>query len=171
MATLFVLGFLHRTTADAAAQDMLGLDADLALDPDALAVVSSDDDGSFQVTTHHLPGRDERQTFWHLLLAALVFVPASPSRTDAERRDLARQLRTLGMDEGFQDRLRGLLAPESSVLFLLVDDVVPVEALASLRRFGARLVSAALVPDVESRIARVLPQALAPTHGQSGADV
>lgn len=156
MPTLLVVGFLYRTTADAAAQDVLGLEPGLAVETDAVVVVSCDEAGALHVTTNHVPGRDERRSFWQMLLAALIFLPRSPALTRADRHDLARRIARLGLDEDFQDRLREMVVPESSALLLLVDGGLPVDALTSLGRFGGRLLSASLVPDAELRIRQVI---------------
>ena len=156
MRTLLVLGFPYSTSADAAAQDILLQEPDLATEPDAVAVVSCDDDGAFHVTTNHTPGDQSRSFFWHLVLTALVFLPGSGTLGEGDLRVFSRRLEALGFDDAFQDRLREMLAPDTSALFLLATQPVPADALAALGRFGGKLLAASLVADIEARISDVL---------------
>jgi uncharacterized membrane protein len=181
MRTLLVLGFPYSTSADAAAQDILLQEPDLATEPDAVAVVSRDDDGAFHVTTNHSPGEEGRSFFWHLVLTALVFLPGSGTLGEGDLRVFSRRLEALGFDDAFQDRLREMLAPDTSALFLLATQPVPADALTALGRFGGKLLAASLVPDVEAGISDVLsgtrrsavvptvPTAPAPADDQSPA--
>jgi uncharacterized membrane protein len=155
MTTLLAIGFPYSTTASAAAEDVLRLEPDLVSEPDAVAVVSCDDADAIHVTTNHPAGQDEHLFFWHLLLTALIFVRGSGARTDAEMGALSRRLAALGLLESFQDRLREMLAPDTSALLLLADRVPP-EALASLGRFGGKVLAVSLVPDVEDQLVHAL---------------
>ena len=163
MRTLLVLGFPYSTSADAAAQDILLQEPDLATEPDAVAVVSCDDDGAFHVTTNHTPGEEGRSFFWHLVLTALVFLPGSGRLGDGDLRVFSRRLEALGFDDAFQDRLREMLAPDTSALFLLATQPVPADALTALGRFGGKLLAASLVTDIEAQISDVLSE----TRGSS----
>ena len=64
MADLIVIGYPDETTADAAADEARRLAADLIIQPDAIAVIVRDEDGSYHVhTTHHPVGAgSHRQT-------------------------------------------------------------------------------------------------------------
>jgi uncharacterized membrane protein len=54
MADLIALGYPDLTTADAAAGEARRLAQDLIIQPDAIAVIVRDTDGSYHVhTTHH----------------------------------------------------------------------------------------------------------------------
>jgi uncharacterized membrane protein len=156
VATLLVVSFPYPTTACAAAEDVLRLEPDLAVEPDAVAIVSRNDQGVFHVTTNHLSGRDERGSFWHLLLGALLFLPVSPVPPDAGVRYVSQQLARLGMDQSFQQQVRDMLAPDTSALFLFAGRGVAGDVLPSLRRFGGRPVTASLAPDVEDQVLRTL---------------
>src|SRR5207245_1706779 len=71
-------------------------------------------------------------------------------------RVFSRRLEALGFDDAFQDRLREMLAPDTSALFLLATEPVPADALTALGRFGGKLLAASLVADVEAQISDVL---------------
>jgi uncharacterized membrane protein len=151
MVTLMVLGFVHRTTADAAAEDLLQFGPDLLLEADGVAVVRCDDHGTVQVTTNHLPGGHARTAFWHALFTSLIF--PSPATSAPERQKEARRLADVGLSASFQEELRTGMTPDTSALFLLVDDAsVADRGRAAVARFGGTLLTTSLVPDVESRI-------------------
>ena len=127
-----------------------------------MAVVTRDDGRGLRITTNP-PWARRGQVFWHLLLTALVLLPEAGTHAEAELGDFSQRLAALGLDASFQDRLREMLAPDTSALFLLVTESVPAATLTSLGRFGGRLLAASLVPDVEVR----LVQALYETDGMS----
>lgn len=156
MATLLVVNYPYPTAAYAAAEDVLQLEPDLVVEPDAVVIVSRNDQGVFHVTTNHLSGRDERGSFWHLLLGALLFLPASPVMPDSGARYVSQQLARLGMDQNFQQQVRDMLAPDTSALFLFVGRAVAADVLPSMRRFGGRPVTASLAPDVEEQVLQIL---------------
>jgi uncharacterized membrane protein len=156
MTTLLVLGFPYPTTADAAAQDILLQEPELAATPDAVAVVTCDDDGAFHVTTNHTLAEDGPLFFWQLLLTALVFLPGSRGLDEHDLNELSQRLEALGLDVPFQDRLREMLAPDRSALFLLATQPLPADALTALGRFGGKLLAASLSPDIEVRLTHAL---------------
>src|SRR5690349_11696910 len=123
MATLVAVGFPYATTASAAAEDTLLLAPDLALDVDAIAVISCDEQGGFHVTTHHHLVTDgpTRSIFWLLLFSVLFFVPSFGMPAGAALRPLLQRIEQAGIDDTFVCRIRDLLQPGTSALFLAVD--------------------------------------------------
>ena len=55
MADLIAIGYPDETTAAAAADEARRLAADLIIQPDAIAVITRDTDGSYHVQTSHRP--------------------------------------------------------------------------------------------------------------------
>src|SRR3954467_7051245 len=155
MTTLLAIGFPYPTTASAAAEDVLSLEPDLVCEPDDVAVVTCDDSDAYHVTTNHVTGQDEHPFFWHLLLTALIFVPGSGTLTATELGTFSQRLAALGLQESFQDKLREMLAPQTSMLLLLAEEV-PADALAALARFGGKVLAVSLVPDAEERLVDAL---------------
>jgi len=119
---------------------------ELAGAPDAVAVVTRDDGRGLRITTNHTLGTPGRRFFWHLLLTALVLLPEAGTYAEAELGNLSQRLAALGLDAPFQDRLREMLGPDTSALFLLVTEPVPAGTLTSLGRFGGRLLAASSSP-------------------------
>lgn len=153
MTTLVAVAFPYATTAAAAAQDILLLEPDMAVDIDSVALISCDDRGQFQVTTHHrsLPG-DSHGLFWVSLFTALFFVPVSAVLSSHGTHELQRRMAEAGLSQSFQTMVRALLQPETSALFLIVGGSLPVEALEALGRFGGKVLATPLRDDAETRI-------------------
>jgi len=144
MATLLVLGFPYPTTAVAAAEEVALWEPDLGAEPDAVAVVSRDDQGAVHITTNHTLGRPGRPFFWEYVLTALILAPAAGDAGD----DLDGPfpgLEALGLDATFQQEVREMLAPDTSALFLIATAPVPADALTALGRFGGKLLATSLV--------------------------
>jgi|tagenome__1003787_1003787.scaffolds.fasta_scaffold20949197_4 uncharacterized membrane protein len=150
MTTLLVLGFPYPTTAVAAAQEIALWEPDLAAEPDAVAVVSRDDQGAVHITTNHTLGRPGRPFFWEHLLTALILLPRAGKPGGDELEDRALSLEALGLDASFQDGVREMLAADTSALFLLTTGPVPADALTALGRFGGKLLATSLSTDPRS---------------------
>ena len=121
-----------------------------------VAVVTRDDGGAFHVTTSHSLAENGPLFFWQILLTALIFLPGSGVLEEHDLDQLSQRLAMLGLDVSFQDRLREMLAPDRSALFLLATQPVPADALTALGRFGGKLVAASLSPDIEVRLTQAL---------------
>jgi len=162
MTTLVAVGFPYETTASAAAEDVQQLAPDLILDADAIAVISRDDAGGFHVTTNHhaVEGGATWGIFWPLLFSQLFFVPSFSMPVGAGLGALLRKVMRSGIDDGFQYRIRDLLQPGTSALFLAVDPAVPAIAVEALSRFGGTMVKSPLPTEGEAEIQRSL-------HGKS----
>jgi uncharacterized membrane protein len=152
MTTLLVLGFPYPTTAVAAAQEVALWEPDLAAEPDAVAVVSRDDRGAVHITTNHTLGRPGRPFFWEHLLTALILAPVAGDPGGDDLEDRTPSLAALGLDASFQDRVREMLAADTSALFLLASAPVPADALTALGRFGGQLLATSLVADPRSAL-------------------
>jgi uncharacterized membrane protein len=157
MSLLIAVIFPYATTASAAAEHVRQMEADLAPDPGSLAVVSCDDQGEYWITTNHPGDADAgRASLWFLLLNALVLVPSADALGDIARRSLATTLAKAGIDPYFQRALSEGLGPDTSALFLLLDDPPGDGALDALRRFAGAVHMVDLVPGAETLVAQAL---------------
>jgi uncharacterized membrane protein len=157
VTTLVVVAFPYATTASAAAADMLLLEPDMELDADDIALISCDDRGQFHVTTNHesIPG-ESRGLFWLLLFSALFFAPVSAVLSGYPEQNLERRVEAAGLSESFQVKVRELLQPDSSALFMIVSDHLPVDAVEALGRFGGQVLAAPLRAEAEAQILRAV---------------
>jgi uncharacterized membrane protein len=156
MTTLVAVAFPYETTASAAAEDVQWLALDILVDVDAIAVITCDRTGIFHVTTNHHAATDGATwgICWLLLFSILFFVPSFDMDGGGDLDPLLRRLERAGIDDAFQDRMRDLLQPGTSALFLALDPAVPAGALEQLTRFGGTVVTSVLTADAESELQR-----------------
>ena len=156
MTTLVAVAFPYESTASAAAEDVRRLVLDVRVDPDAVAVVSRDRAGGYQLTTSHgLSGGTQWGVFWVLLCESLFGDQPSPElRRSARSRAHGRRAHTV--DDSFRRHLRDMLMPGTSILFLAVDGIVSEHAVRELTRLGGVLVTWGMTADA----ARVVEGAL-----------
>jgi uncharacterized membrane protein len=156
--TLLAIGYPDETTAAAAGDEARRWASELRLEPEAIAVVSRNEDGAYQVDTNHraVPGGATRGMFWGLLLGGLFFVPVLGMTVGpglgARMGKVARSV----VDRQFQSQVRDLLQPGTSVLFLLADRGTPDEAMARLQRYGGTVLTSSLSEDQERELHRAL---------------
>ncbi len=164
MSDLIAIGYPDEETAHRAAKEAERLADDLVLQSDAIAVISRDKEGKFHVTTNHnMVGAGATYgMFWGLLFGILFFVPVLGMAVGAGLGALTGKLGKTGIDREFQNRVRDMLQPGTSALFLVVEKVTPDKAIDAMAPFGGTVLKSSLSKDAE----RELQEAL---HG--GADV
>ena len=121
MADLIAIGYPDETTAFAAADEARRLAADLIIQPDAIAVISRDREGSYHVTTsHHLMTKGASWgLFWGFLFGLLFFIPVLGMAVGAELGALMGKFAKTSIDRQFQDQVRDMVQPGTSALFLM----------------------------------------------------
>jgi uncharacterized membrane protein len=153
MADLIVIGYPDEMTAECAAGEARRLARELIIEPDAIAVISRDEEGKFHVnTTHHAVGEGAAWgAFWGLLFGAIFFIPLLPVSmlVGAGVGALNGKLVDAGVDEHFQDEVANLLQPGTSALFLLVEKMTTDKALDRLRPYGGTVLRSSLTKDGE----------------------
>jgi uncharacterized membrane protein len=122
MADLIAIVYDDEATAAAAAEGMGRLTRDLIVEPDAVAVIVRDPEGTYKVTTSHDPvaAGAPYGMFWGLLFGALFF------------------------DQQFQRQVRDFVLPGTSALFLVVEKVIPQRAVEALSRYGGTVLKSSL---------------------------
>ena len=162
MADLIAIGYPDETTAFAAADEARRLAADLIIQPDAIAVITRDADGTYHVhTSHHPVGAGATWgMFWGLLFGLLFFIPFFGLAIGAGMGALMGKVTKSGIDREFQDQVRGLLKPGTSALFLMVEKVTPDKATEALSQFGGTVLKSSLSKEGEADLQDAL-------HGQS----
>src|SRR5690349_10057901 len=123
MATLVAIGYPDETTAAAAADEARQMAKDLIIQPDAIAVITRDKEGKFSVTTNHhaVAGGVSWGMFWGLLFGLLFFVPFLGMAVGAGLGALMGKVTNNAIDKEFEDRVREMLQPGTSALFLVVE--------------------------------------------------
>ena len=158
MSELIAIGYPDEETAHAAAKEAERLEKDLVLQSDAIAVITRDKEGKFHVTTNHnlVGGGATYGMFWGLLFGVLFFVPVLGMAVGAGLGALTGKLTKTGVDREFQDRVRDMLQPGTSALFLVVEKVTPDKAIAAMAPFGGTVLKSSLSKAAEQDLQEAL---------------
>jgi uncharacterized membrane protein len=166
VSELIVIGYPDMTTAPQAMEDVERLSDDLLIQPDAAAVIIRDDTGKFKtITNAHAVGTGASYgMFWGLLFGLMFFVPFLGMAFGAGLGALMSKIEKTGIDSAFQDRVREMLKPGTSALFLIIDKTTPDRAIAALSRYGGTVLKSSLSEDAEAKLQEAL-------HGKEAATV
>ena len=154
MADLIVIGYPDETTADAAADEARRLAADLIIQPDAIAVITRDTDGTYHShTSHHAVGGGATWgMFWGFLFGLLFFIPVFGMAIGAGMGALMGKFAKTSIDKQFQDQVRGMLQPGTSALFLMLEKVTPDKAVEAMSKYGGTVLKTSLSKDDENEL-------------------
>jgi uncharacterized membrane protein len=158
MADLIVIGYPDETTAAAAADEARRLAADLIIQPDAIAVIVRDEDGTYHSSTsHHAVGSGAMWgMFWGFLFGLLFFIPVIGLGIGAGMGALMGKFGKTSIDKQFQDQVRGLLQPGTSALFLMLEKVTPDKAIEAMSKYGGTVLKTSLSKDDEKELQEAL---------------
>ena len=158
MSTLVAIGYPDESTATAAGDEAERLAKDLIIEPDAIAVIRRDKEGKFHVTTNHhaVAGGATWGMFWGLLFGMLFFVPFFGMAIGAGLGALMGKMTKGAIDKEFESRVRELLQPGTSALFLVVEKVTPDKAVDALSRFGGTVLKTSLSAEAEKELQEAL---------------
>ena len=158
MAELIAIGYPDTVTAHAAADEAERLAEDLILQPDAIAVIVRKPDGRYKVTTnHHVVGQGTTWgMFWGFLFGLLFFVPVLGMAVGAGMGALMGKLTRIGIDKEFESRVRDMLQPGTSALFLIVEQVTPDKAVEALSRYGGTVLKTSLSEEDTAKLQEAL---------------
>lgn len=158
MAELIAIGYPDTVTAHAAADEAERLAEDLILQPDAIAVIVRKPNGRYKVTTnHHVVGQGTTWgMFWGFLFGLLFFVPVLGMAVGAGMGALMGKVTRIGIDKEFESRVRDMLQPGTSALFLIVDQVTPGKAVEALSSYGGTVLKTSLSAEAEKELQEAL---------------
>ena len=164
MADLIAIGYSDETTADEAAAEAMRLAKDLIIQPDAIAVIVRDDDGSYHVHTSHHPvgGGTTWGMFWGFLFGLLFFVPVFGMAIGAGMGALMGKMAKTSIDSQFRDQVRDMLKPGTSALFLMLEKATPDKAVDAMSRFGGTVLKTSLSKQDEKELQDALHGSPAP---------
>jgi uncharacterized membrane protein len=154
MADLIAIGYPDETTAFTAADETRQLAASLVIQPDAIAVIARDQDGSYHVTTSHHPMTKGASwgMFWGFLFGLLFFIPVLGLAIGAGLGALMGKFSKTTIDQQFQDQVRDMIKPGTSALFLMLDNANPDQAIAALGKYGGTVLKTSLSPEAEKEL-------------------
>ena len=158
MADLIAIGYPDETTAYAAADEARRLAADLIIQPDAIAVITRDADGTYHSrTSHHVVGGGAMWgMFWGFLFGLLFFIPVFGMAVGVGLGALMGKITKTGIDREFQDQVRGMLQPGTSALFLMVEKVTPDKATEAMAKYGGTVLKTSLSKEGEAELQEAL---------------
>ena len=145
MADLIAIGYPDETTATAAADEARRLAQDLIIQPDAIAVIVRDKDGSYHVrTSHHAVGAGATWgMFWGFLFGLLFFIPVFGLAIGAGMGALMGKLTKSSID---------MVQPGTSALFLMLEKVTPDKAVEAMSKYGGTVLKTSLSNDDEKEL-------------------
>jgi uncharacterized membrane protein len=166
MAELIAIGYPDTVTAHRAAEEAERLAKDLIIQPDAIAVIARNQDGKYKVTTnHHEVGVGTSWgMFWGFLFGLLFFVPVLGMAVGAGMGAIMGKITKSGIDREFESRVRDMLQPGTSALFLVVEKVTPDKAIEGLSQYGGTVLKTSLPAEAEKELQDAL-------HGEEAARV
>jgi uncharacterized membrane protein len=158
MSDLIAIAYPDETTALKAEKEAQRLAPELIVQPDAIAAIVRNQDGKFKVTTtHHLVGGGPTYgMFWGLLFGVLLFVPVFGMPIGAGLGTLMGKVEKSGIDPEFQKRIRDLLQPGTSALFMVVEKVTPEKAVEGLGKYGGTVLKSPLSGEAEEKLQEAL---------------
>jgi uncharacterized membrane protein len=158
MADLIAIGYPDETTATAAADEARRLARDLIIQPDAIAVIIRDKDGTYHVQTDHHPvgAGATWGMFWGFLFGLLFFVPVLGLAIGAGMGALMGKVAKTSIDKQFQDQVRDMVKPGTSCLFLMLEKVTPDKAVEAMSKFGGTVLKTSLSKDDEKELQEAL---------------
>jgi uncharacterized membrane protein len=154
MADLIVIGYPDETTAAAAADEARRLAADLIIQPDAIAVIVRDEDGTYHSSTsHHAVGGGAMWgMFWGFLFGLLFFIPVIGMGIGAGMGALMGKFGKTSIDKQFQEQVRDMIKPGTSALFLMLEKVTPDKAVEAMSKYGGTVLKTSLSKDDEKEL-------------------
>jgi uncharacterized membrane protein len=97
--------------------------------------------------------------FWGGLFGLLFFIPFFGMAVGAGLGALMGKVEKTGIDKDFQDRVRDMLQPGTSALFLVAEKVTPDKAVDALSKYGGTVLKSSLSKAAEKDLQDAL-------HGQ-----
>jgi uncharacterized membrane protein len=166
MAELIAIGYEDTVTAHRAADEAERLAKDLIIQPDAIAVITRNADGKYKVTTnHHMVGTGASWgMFWGFLFGLLFFIPVLGLAVGAGMGAVMGKITKSGIDKDFENRVRDMLQPGTSALFLVIEKATPDKAIDALSQYGGTVLKTSLSNEDEKELQDALhgtPEAVA----------
>src|SRR6516165_7361919 len=158
MSDLMSIGYPDMTTADAAADEARRLAQDLVIQPDAIAVIIRDNDGSYHVhtTQQGASGGAVWGMFWGFLFGLLFFIPVFGMAIGAGMGALMGKMAKTSIDKQFQEQVRDMVQPGTSALFLVLEKVTPDKAVEAMSKYGGTVLKTSLSKEDEAELQAAL---------------
>jgi uncharacterized membrane protein len=155
---LVTIGYPETYLASVAMDQLESLRRDSVLRRDEIAAVVRDERGSFRIETNAeiAPDGPSWTMLWLFLFASFFFVPVLKMPVGEGVASLLRDVDRAGLDEEFVRRVRGMVVPGTSALFVLASKVSPDEIVASLEGYGGTVLQCEISAEAEHVLLDVL---------------
>jgi uncharacterized membrane protein len=155
---LVAIGYADTFTAAAAQEELQRLERDFIIRRDEVATVVRDDRGAFQIATHAvITGQGPSWTMlWLTLFATLFFEPMLRMSIGSDLAPIVDEVARAGLEPEFAQRVRDMVTPATSALFVLVDKVTPDEVVAALEEYGGTVLQSEIPPQAERKLQKTL---------------
>jgi len=140
------------------AMDDLSAAVDVVVRQDEMAVIVRDDAGGFRVATNAVITVDAPSwsMLWAALFASLFFVPLAGMRIGADLAPLIEAIDRSGLDSEFVRRVRALMAPGTSALFVLAEAGLTDAVVDALDEYGGTVLQCVIGSDAEEMLTSAL---------------
>jgi uncharacterized membrane protein len=158
VADLIVIGYDDKETAGKAAAEVERLAHDLLIEPEAVASIVRDEDGKYHVHTTHHPVAEGATwgMLWGALFGLIFFVPVFGLVAGAALGTVFGAITKAGISKDFQQRVRDMVRPGTSALFLIVEKITPDKAVEALSKFGGHVLKTSLPREAEQELQEAL---------------
>jgi uncharacterized membrane protein len=155
---LVAIGYSDTFTAGAAMEELERLEQDFIIRRDEIAAIARDEQGSFKIETHAVVtgNRPSWTMLWLTLFATLFFVPVLRMPIGADLEPIVRKVAHAGLDPEFARRVRDMVVPGTSALFLLVEKVTPDDVVNALEEYGGTVLQSEIPPEAELMLEETL---------------
>jgi uncharacterized membrane protein len=165
LSDLLVIGYPDEQTAPRVWDEVRKLQHDFLIDLEDAAVIIHRADGKFEVRTAHNPVQG--QTFWGLFwgfLVGLIFlVPLFGMVFGAATGAIFGAIEKTAINKEFRDRVRDLVQPGTSAIFMVVRKVTTDKVLEALKPYGGTVLKTSLSHEDEARLQEALQGKVAAT--------
>ena len=157
MSTLIAIGYPDEAAAGQAA-GQARQPGGVATDAESIAVLCRDREGKFHATTSHQePGTGANWgMFWEPLFGVLFFVPTFGMEVGSSLGGLMQTVEAADIDKEFRERVRDLLQPGTSALFLLVETTPSDEVVTALSDHSGTVLTSSLSERSEAQLQKEL---------------
>jgi uncharacterized membrane protein len=158
VSDLVVLGYDDTTTALAVMDKLEELQESLVIELDDAAVIVRNQAGKFRtITNHHATGVGAvGGLFWGFLFGVLFFIPFLGMALGAGLGAVMGKITESGIDKEFIDKVRDLVKPGTSAVFLIIREATPDKVLAAIQPFGGTVLQTSLSGETERRLQEAL---------------
>jgi uncharacterized membrane protein len=154
MSEMVVIGYPDEATAEKAMNEVLRLQQDYMIQLDQIAIVEEDMNGKYK--THSPASPTAAGTtwgaFWGLLFGMLFFVPIAGMIFGGAMGAIFGGMAKAGLSKEWMQRVRDVLKPGTSALFMVIEKVTPDKVIDALKQYDGTVLRTSLSSDAEARL-------------------